>query len=281
MMAAFTRSSPLVDGWAKTDDQSSEPDSTCSPRKPGSRDNSCMLSPLPLPHGEIQVWQAFLDRDRERQGEWAAVLSEDERERARSFRFDVHREWFIAARATLRILLGGYLDVGPETVRFTYGANGKPGVNGSGVHFNASHSEDRALFAFSRDAPLGVDIEAVRPMPDALEIASSSFSPAEAAVLSGLPPELRDRAFFRCWTRKEAVIKALGDGLSYPLDRFSVSFDEAARVTAFDDDPAAVSRWTLYHLEPHPGFVAAVATQAPEARLVLRDAGEREGLVTA
>jgi 4'-phosphopantetheinyl transferase len=232
-----------------------------------------MEGPYVLRQDEIHLWLAELDGHRDLHTHWTKLLSPDERQRAANFHFEIHRLRFIAARAALRILLGHYLALTPRAICLTEGANGKPEVPGNPIHFNLSHSEDRALFAFSAAAPLGVDLEAIRSIPDALQIAASFFSSSEAASLAALPPERRPQAFFRCWTRKEAIVKALGEGLSYPLERFSVSIDEPACLLAFDQDQTVLAQWKLSHLEPHEGFVAAIATRQPNVRLITRTLG--------
>ncbi|MDP9051403.1 MAG: 4'-phosphopantetheinyl transferase superfamily protein [Acidobacteriota bacterium] len=154
-----------------------------------------------------------------------------------------------------------------NTVVFNYGPKGKPSLAGDPIHFNVSHSENRALFAFCTTTALSVDVEAVRPLPDMLQVARSTFSISELKALEALAPEIQYQAFFRCWTRKEAFVKALGDGLSYPLERFSVSLDEPAHLIHVDGEPAASSQWTLQYLTPHDGFVGAIATRLQHPRI--------------
>jgi len=222
-----------------------------------------------LSHGDVHVLHGSLAGEVYQLREWYATLSHDERQRAGQFHFDLHRDRFIAARGILRMLLGRYLDTLPNSIVFNYGLKGKPSLPSDPLHFNVSHSEGRALFAFSATTALGVDLEAVRPLPDVLQIARSAFSTSERKALEALAPELQHQAFFRCWTRKEAFIKALGDGLSFPLDRFSVSLDEPARIIHVDGELAAPSQWTLQHLALHDGFVGAIATRQQHPRVLL------------
>jgi len=164
-------------------------------------------------------------------------------------------------------LLGERLGVRPETVELTYGPNGKPALGPrfawAKLHFNASHCEDLAVFAFATGRQVGIDVEAVRLMDDADAVAARFFSPAEYAVYRALPPRHRPLAFFQCWTRKEAFIKALGDGLSFPLDQFDVSLvpGEPARLLRLGDLPGDRSGWRIESFTPEAGFVAAVVTQ--------------------
>ena len=169
------------------------------------------------------------------------------------------------ARGILRDILGRYLDSEPRELQFRYGPHGKPalcGAVGAPVAFNVSHSHDLALFAFSGGRDLGVDIEAIRPMPDGEDIASRFFSAREVACLRSLPAAIRNAAFFTCWTRKEAYLKALGDGLARPLDGFDVTFGpgEAARLTVAGDAGES-ARWSVAPLPAPAGYAAAVVAE--------------------
>jgi len=220
----------------------------------------------PIPDDQIDVWFADLDAASGLNGD---LLSHDEWGRADKLRVVLDRQRFIASRGILRTLLGRYLALAPRELSFTYGTNGKPALSESGLHFNLSHSRGRGMFAFSSVSPLGVDLELVRTLSDLPQVGATIFSPAEANVFEAIPPQYRPTAFFKCWTRKEALIKALGTGLSYPLDQFSVSFDEPARLLPTGGAGTELSRWRLYHLDPEPGYFAAIATQQPEPRIVV------------
>ena len=197
----------------------------------------------------------------------ATLLSDRERERARRFVFDPDRSRFIVARALLRQLLAARLDVRPESVALTSGARGKPALAGrfaaSDLRFNVSHCEDVAVYAFSAGREVGVDVEAVRALPDADDLAARCFSRREYATYRALEPGDRALGFFQCWTRKEAFVKALGAGLYHPLDRFDVSLapGEPARILRVEDVPGDRCRWRLEGFSPVPGFVAAVVTE--------------------
>jgi 4'-phosphopantetheinyl transferase len=177
-----------------------------------------------------------------------AWLSDAERRRAERFRFERDRRRFIVARARLRELLAVRLDATPEAVEFASGKNGKPSLAqqyaDSGWRFNVAHCDDVAVYAFSRDGDVGIDIEAIRPVCEADAIAARFFSLREYAAYAALAPRDRPLGFLECWTRKEAVVKALGDGLSMPLDGFDVS---------------RVPGWSLHSFSPLPGFIAALA----------------------
>jgi 4'-phosphopantetheinyl transferase len=222
---------------------------------------------------EVHVWRARLDAPPESVRRLFDLLAPDERERAARFHFQRDRDRFTIARALLRGILGGYLNSGPERLRFEYGAQGKPSLaaehNPVGLRFNVSHSEGVALFAAALGREVGVDVERVSARVECEEIAGRFFSPREVAALRALPAALREAAFFNCWTRKEAYIKARGEGLTLPLDGFDVSLapGEPAALLANRLDPAEVSRWSLRELAPWPGFAAALAAEGHGWRL--------------
>lgn len=199
----------------------------------------------------------------------AGLLSDRERERAGRFAFEPDRRRFIVARALLRQLLGARLDVRPEAVELAAAARGKPALAGrfagADLRFNVSHCQDVAVYAFSSGREVGVDVEAVRDLPDADDVAARWFSRQEYATYRALEPDDRALGFFQCWTRKEAFIKALGDGLFHPLDRFDVSLapGEPARILRVEDVPGERCRWRLDGFSPVPGFVAAVVAERP------------------
>lgn len=211
----------------------------------------------------MQVWAAHLDRTAAEQDRLRATLSADELERAARFRYDRHARRYIAGRGILRWLIGAYLECDAAGVRFRY-MEGKPSLFGDArepLFFNLAHSDDLALFAFTTTTDIGVDVERVTDVPDARDVASGYFSPAEIGEFSRAPDEAD--AFFRCWTRKEAFIKALGHGLAYPLDQFAVTLlaDDRSEVRHVGGDQAEAARWSMRHLEPADGFVGALATR--------------------
>ena len=228
--------------------------------------------PVPLAHpalraGEPHVWRASLDLAAPRAAALYATLSADERERAARFHFERDRGRFIAARGFLRELLAGYLDHPPASLRFSYGPRGKPALAApsANISFNLSHTHGLALFAFARDAALGVDIEHVRAGFATEDIAERFFSPREQSSLRALPAAQRAEGFFNGWTRKEAYIKATGDGLAIPLDSFDVTLapGELPRLLAVRATDAPASRWSLYALAPGPDFAAALVVDGP------------------
>jgi 4'-phosphopantetheinyl transferase len=222
---------------------------------------------------EVHVWRATLDVSDATDGRLETWLSPDELQRAAAFRFARDRTRFILRRGVLRALLGRYLALHPKRIVFEYGAAGKPALAAAhgehGLIFNVSHSEDLAVYAIAAGRAVGVDVESVRPLIEADAIARRYFSPAEAAALNNIPdPALRLEAFFNCWTRKEAYIKATGEGLSRPLDSFDVSLapEEPARLLKTTAAGGA-GAWSLCHLSPAPGFAGAVAAAGRSWRL--------------
>lgn len=195
------------------------------------------------------------------------LLSADERARAARFAFDRERRRYIVARARLRQLLGERLGAAPESLQFVYKAHGKPALarctGQRDLRFNLSHCGEFAAYAFAEGREVGVDIEEVRELPDADDIAMRFFSRRERSAYLRLPRRERPQGFFNCWTRKEAFIKALGEGLSHPLDTFDVSLapGKSARLLRVHGVPASRCGWTLYSFDGAPGLVGAVAVQ--------------------
>ncbi len=213
---------------------------------------------MTLAPGEVRVWTVPLEGDAKPHRE---VLDAEERARADRFHFDVHRERYTIAHAALRNILGRLVAEDPAGIRFRMSEYGKPFLpEHAELHFNLSHSADLALVAATRVGPVGVDVEEIRALDDLMGLARRNFSPAELDALVALPAAERQAAFFSCWTRKEAFVKALGEGLSHPLDAFDVSLrpGEPARVLAVRGEDAAED-WWLHDLRTRDGFAAAVA----------------------
>jgi 4'-phosphopantetheinyl transferase len=194
-----------------------------------------------------------------------ALLSDAEREKAARFRFARDRRRFVAVRGRLRELLGTELGVDPASVAIENGAYGKPYLGGifesSGLHFNVSHSADLAIIGISRGHDIGVDVEALQALDDANDIALQFFSHRENLEYAAVHADEKTTAFFNCWTRKEALVKALGQGLSYPLDDFDVSLapGRPTRLHRLGSKVGADCRWHLQSFVPAAGFVAALA----------------------
>lgn len=201
------------------------------------------------------------------------LLNAAERERAGRFRFDRDRRRWGLARAGLRRVLGAALDVGPQTVVIATDAQGKPYLSDHpDLHFNLSHSADVALVAWTRLAPVGVDVERIKEIADRERVCRRVFSACEREQLAALPEGQRTRAFYLGWTRKEALIKATGEGMRAPLRAYSVALapDAPPRVLADERAAAGMEPWHLWHTEPRPGYVAAAALRcAPTPRFEL------------
>jgi len=193
------------------------------------------------------------------------LLSPDEQERAEKFRYAEHRKHYIVARASLRRLLAERLCIAPRAVEFVETEYGKPRLaamhGATEVEFNLSHSGSLALYAFTYGRAVGVDVELIREVPDADDLAERFFSPTETASLRALPFDQRSLAFLACWTRKEAFIKALGLGFSLPLDAFDVTIepDAPARITRIEERVDRVANWAMQAFIPCPRYIAAVA----------------------
>jgi 4'-phosphopantetheinyl transferase len=229
-----------------------------------------------LPARELHVWRASLERPPQVTGAMRRLLAPDERARADRFRFERDRTRFIVGRSLLRGLLARYLDAVPEELTFQYGAFSKPALPG-GPWFNLSHSGAVALYAFSSSAEVGIDVELDNADFARERIAERFFSPAEVGVLRSLPVDAQPRAFLSCWTRKEAFIKARGDGLSLPLDSFDVTLAPhlpaaLVRTAWCSDEP---KHWHMQDLSDRKaGYIAAVAIRGDGWRVVQRQVGE-------
>lgn len=202
-----------------------------------------------------------------------ALLAGDERERGARYVFDRDRDRFTVRRAALRTILARHLGCRPQELCFVAGPHGKPRLAGrhatSDVCFNLSASHDLAVCAVTRGREIGVDVERLRPVDDALDLARRCFSTIEHAALRRVCGDVTG-AFFTCWTRKEAFVKALGSGLAQPLDRFSVSLDpdDGARLLDIDGDRDEAARWWLAELHPRAGFTGAIAALGGPADVI-------------
>jgi 4'-phosphopantetheinyl transferase len=235
--------------------------------------NSAPAQMLTMELDEAHVWRASLLQSRQETARLRQLLTPDEQSRADRFHFQKDRDHFIVARGILRSLLGRYLEVEPGRLRFEYSSYGKPRLSkefdGGALRFNLSHSHERVLYAFARGRELGVDIEYLRQDFACEEIARRFFSPREVAAFCSLPVSQRTEAFFHCWTRKEAYVKALGEGLSVPLDEFDVSLlpGEPAALLSNRRRPQEVARWSLQTLDVASVYAAALAVEGHDWQL--------------
>ncbi len=217
-----------------------------------------------LAENELHVWHARLSELTDELPRLSSLLCPEERARAERFCFDRDRIPFILSRAILRSLLAQYCHTPAAEIAFGYGPRGKPGIapcGGAQIEFNVSHTLDMAVYAITRGRPLGIDVEYVREVKDADGIVARQFAAEEVAAYRALPAAAKQRGFFYLWTRKEAYIKALGEGLGHPLDNFAVSLEPgtAARILRIGSSRELPSGWTLLDLTLGPSYVAAVA----------------------
>lgn len=236
-----------------------------------------MGSDLQFAGNETHVWLIPLSGQEHRDPSDFSPLSEDEVQRAHRFHFERDHFRFVAARAAMRNILAQYLGTAPEELTFSYTPNGKPELapdfRKPALEFNLSHSRDFALLALARHSRVGADIEFIDSERATGDIAARFFSPAEIRTLEALPVAARVEAFFECWTRKEAYVKALGAGLSIPLDSFDVAFGPGVPPALLrpGDSSNAASPWSMYDIVAPPGYAAAVAVEGLDHQLQLRE----------
>jgi 4'-phosphopantetheinyl transferase len=250
---------------------STSPQSSPFPLKRGVEDMG-----LSLDNSTVDVWQVRLSGMLPIFGDLKAVLSLDEVERADKFYLQKDQERFIITRGTLRYLLSAYLGKSPVEISFQYSEYGKMSLSlplhASGLCFNLSHSADMAVIAMTYGREIGVDVEAVHSDIDFETLAREFFSPAEVKSLLALTPEARHRGFFECWCRKEAYLKARGEGLSYPLNGFTVWLTEAETQTLdVHDDPEESRRWRICSLSLGSDYAGALAVPGHDWELRIKE----------
>lgn len=229
---------------------------------------------LALEAGEVHLWRASLDVPGPVVDRLADTLTDEEWDRAQRYRCLGARKQFILARGLLRSLLGTYLERKATQIHFRHGPQGKPALDlppaEGPLFFNVSHSHGMALLAFTRHTEIGVDVERLRPFASDLGMAKRYFSHREYHALRAVAPEQRTEWFFHTWTRKEAILKARGVGLSYGLERIEVAIGphEPVRILRMDEDERRAERWSLRALTPAPGYVGALALEGHDHRLV-------------
>ena len=242
-------------------------------------------SPAPAFHWPVGPQQPFLKADQvhiwcahqailgPHLSRLSSYLSVDESARAERFAFEHLRRRFTASRGLLRLLLSRYTHLLPEKIAFSYNPQGKPSINNSDaanvLHFNVSHTDDVVLIGVALQHPIGIDLEALRPMTDMIQIARRFFAPAEYKHLEATPEGDHQRLFFRYWVQKEAYIKAIGLGLSFAPNRFTVSVggDTSPVLVSVDGSSSAAHGWHLAELHPASGFIGALAIKMESPRL--------------
>jgi 4'-phosphopantetheinyl transferase len=224
----------------------------------------------------VDLWAIHLDRPAHEYRRLRSLLDVTERCRADRFLFERDRHHYVVCRGTLRLLLSQYVGKAPAAIAFLYGERGKPAIRLApgepDLQFNVSHAAGLAVCAVTAGTGIGVDIEWTGRTVEFASLAGRFFSADESGELLALPPAVQRAAFFNCWTRKEAYIKAIGDGLSCPLDAFSVTLrpGEPARLRSIGGDPVEAARWALHAFGPAPGYVGALAVRAPVRSITLR-----------
>lgn len=237
-------------------------------------DGMCNPPPieLTLSKSDVHVWRANLDQPPELIQQLAQILSADEVRRAERFYFEQDKERFIVGRGLLRTILSRYLGMAANQLQFCYSTRGKPDLvehlGGGRLRFNLSHSQALVLYAVTRDRAIGIDVEYIRPIAEADQIVKSFFSDYEKTVYHNLPPYQKQVAFFNCWTRKEAFIKAIGEGLALPLDQFDVSLTpgEPARLLRIKGDEAS-KHWSIKELTIDKNYASALAVEGHDWKL--------------
>jgi 4'-phosphopantetheinyl transferase len=222
---------------------------------------------LELEPGQIHVWSASLDQPDSCLQMFYQTLSQEERYRANRFVFEIDRRRFAVCRGILRSIIARYQGLNADSVSFKYGPNGKPSLDdlccSESLYFNLSHSEGLALYAFALYSEVGVDVEYMRDISEIEHIAERIFSPGEIEVYRALSGEKKREAFFNGWTRKEALVKALGNGLSLPLDNFEVAFlpEKPVKVSCTEGNGYEIPRWSLRDLSPAVNYAGAFAVK--------------------
>ncbi len=224
-----------------------------------------------LSHAEVHVWCVALVQPATLERELVDLLAEDERDRAARFHFEHLRRRFRVSHGVLRRILAHYTGIAAAQLRFAADPFGKPALTEpeGELRFNLSHSENLALIAVARGREVGVDIEFMRHVPEAEAVAKCNFSAREYAAYRALDEKEKRVAFFNCWTRKEAYLKARGEGLSFPLAQVDVAFApaEVPGLLCVHGDTIEAARWSLRALHPANGYAAALAVAGQEVKL--------------
>lgn len=221
----------------------------------------------------VHFWYGDLEANRAMLPAYLKLLAKDEVKRASNYKFQKDRECYVISRGILRILLGNYLAVGPDKVEFVYSEYGKPSLaTNTRLKFNCSHSANLVVLGFALGCEIGVDVEHIKTDFDVFDLAINFFSQSEIESLERRPEQLY-RSFYRCWTRKEAFIKAKGSGLSFPLDSFTVSLedDENAKLLETHWDVNEAVEWKVFSFVPMADYMSAVVVRSKEASIVYRN----------
>jgi 4'-phosphopantetheinyl transferase len=232
---------------------------------------------LQLADNEVHVWCTSFDLPRLKLEEAPSLLTMEEHARAARFYFEKDRNQYLVRRCVLRMLLGGYINMQPARVQIDYGVNGKPGVkplnDGSTLQFNLSHSYSQAIYAFSWNRQVGIDLEKILPIPDAERLAEHYFSIQENEMLRTFSGNHKWDAFYKIWTAKEAYLKAQGDGLAHPLNQVEISLPDgvSACLSSIDGDLEQAAAWRLQSFLPAEGYQSCLAVEGHSWRLAFQN----------
>ncbi|MEO6695102.1 MAG: 4'-phosphopantetheinyl transferase superfamily protein [Ignavibacteria bacterium] len=222
---------------------------------------------------EIHVYKIRFDKSEDEISRLTNLLSDDELEKAKKYKFKKLSDNYITARGTLRKILGRYLKVLPSIPQISYKEKGKPFIKNDDIKFNLAHTKDIAVYAFTKSDEIGIDVERIREMPDALQIANRFFSLDEYIALKEINNEQMNYTFFNCWTRKESFIKAIGEGLTYPLENFSVSSKpgDEPRILWLKNKENEVNHWALHNVEIGNEHIASLSIRNKNKKIVYLD----------
>ena len=225
---------------------------------------------LTLTSSEVHFWIMPLELAPIEVDKRWQILNKEEQIKAKKFRFEYHQRQFIVARSTLKMILGRYLNIPAHDIQFSYSSRGKPRLadelGGDQLQFNTSHSQELAIYGVTRDRPIGVDIEYLRPMSDAKQLAKRFFCPQEYHQISPLTSPDLEAAFFQLWTAKEAYLKATGEGISGGLDQVQVCLGNPLKFIHLPQNQSSLN-WTVSSLTPYPGYQGAVVVPGDDWEL--------------
>jgi len=227
-----------------------------------------------IPEKEVHVYNLHSDDFKSNNKKY--ILSEDEILKSERFRFEKDKINYVNCRSFLRILIGRYLECLPENIKFSYTKYGKPYIENVNLYFNLSHSSKHFVYAFGGNKNIGIDTEFIKEMPDALEIAKRYFSEYEFSEIVKASKQNINKSFFKCWTRKEAFIKAIGEGLSYPLDSFSVTLnpEDKPEILWINNMKDETKHWSLYNLDFRRDFITSLAIRERDVKIVYMNTDE-------
>lgn len=238
--------------------------------------NFSTLLSQPLPDSDIHIWCAPLNVSSTALARHFSHLSLDEKIRAERFYFEVDRNRFITGRGLLRSILSSYLKMDPSQIEFVYGQYGKPalkmGLGNKTLEFNLSHSKDLAVYGFSWNRKIGIDVENVQPMPDFDSFAEHFFSRHETAFINSLSGKEKEQAFFKIWTCKEAFLKANGSGLTVQINQVEISLvaEEVVALSTIDGCREQAAHWCFKIFNPFPDYQVALASELPIGQVVIK-----------